>query len=177
VQEAASHSEALKLELPPGLKAVTVPGNCQFEAIARQLSIYGQIFQTHLTYSDVHQQVTKWLTDHSQMSRSRNLEAQGFDHDSTDLTELIKQPGVEITGSDKGYDLEPQWDDHQTLVAAANLYQRPIHVLLCGRAQPLEVSPTAHSGSRSQQHKPLLLLLMGGKHYMSVEADNDTLLC
>ncbi len=77
---------------------------------------------------------------------------------------------VEGAQSDEDSDSDPQWSDHLTLVAAANVYQRSIRVLFGGGAQPVDIFPSARTGNH--QHKPLLLLLLGETHYMSIEPDD-----
>jgi hypothetical protein len=112
------------------LQAIDVPrdGHCQFEAIARQIRQSGQV---DTTYRDVRRAIANWLQAQDGTQMHGFLEHR---FNSANWDEFCERIKGDANQNDDGW---PQWGDHITLVAAANVYQRRIQVWLHGGAEPL----------------------------------------
>mmetsp|Transcript_4437 Transcript_4437/g.7151 ORF Transcript_4437/g.7151 Transcript_4437/m.7151 type:complete len:501 (-) Transcript_4437:46-1548(-) len=151
------------------LEDVDNSGHCQFDAIAHQIngrfqSQYCRPGQSY-HYRDVRRDIANWLRKHEEFVLENGAKMSEF-HDTEDgrdwaefcnnIEDIYHKPA-------------PTWGNHLTLIAAANLYQRPIRVWSTAPGDDwwLQIEPKFYK-PKEHEIRPFELAHLYERHYMSV---------
>ena len=110
---------------------VDATGHCQYDALAHQIRAFARDY-AHLpgaaeyTYQQVRHDIARWLQDNRdfRLDNGEPLHMFVTAGDAADWEHYC----VGVADTARAEDSAPQWGDHITLTAAAQLYRRPIRV-------------------------------------------------
>ena len=147
-------------------------GHCQFDALLRQIKRFPRDYDTYIgdgkvyDFWGVRKDIAQWLRDNENHVLQNGDTISRFRENTDGATWAEFCNNVE----DKDTKVNPLWGNYLTLIAAANLYKRPIHVWTScdGDRWWTEINPMntaeAHTGD------PFKLGHLYERHYLSIIA-------